>query len=174
MSDPHLPQPDPAAPHRKRVVAREVTDIELANRDAATLTPDLILPATQQNAPNDPVTVIDPSTLGRRYRRQGHHRVYRWTQVTAMSAALLAAVSMICTLGEDILVARGLAYPAIALGVLAAVLSGRNTLAARWRGWAIAATVFALTALMMTWIIPALSQEEPVLPKQRQSAPQNL
>src|SRR5215218_3209021 len=108
MSDPQHPQPDPALPaHRKRVVAREVevTEIERANREAATLTPDVILPTTQKTPPNDPVTVIDPTTLGRRYRRQGHHRVYRWTQLTTMAAALLAAVSMFCTLGEDITLA---------------------------------------------------------------------
>jgi hypothetical protein len=158
---------------RKRVVAREVSEVELANRDSAALMPEAILPAGIDQAPRaEPVTVIDPTTLGRRYRRQGHHRVYRWTQATTMLAALLAAVSVVCSLAEDILAARWLAGPAIAIGLAAAVLSGRNTLAARWRGWAIAALVFAVTALAATWIVPALGQEEPVIPKARQQQQQ--
>lgn len=184
MSDPQNPQSDPtaaaaaaaAAHHRKRVVAREVSEIELANRQAAAMTPEALMPAVRRETEptGEPVTVIDPTTLGRRYRRSGHHRVYRWTQGTTLLSALLSTVSIICTLAEDITVARSLAGPAIGIGLVAAALSGRNTLAARWRGWAMAAVLFGAAALAATWIVPALAQDEPTLPKPRQVAPQSL
>ena len=159
MPDPQ-PQSNPLTPHRKRVVAREVTteEVKLANRDAATLPPDLVIPSRVPTPPNDPVTVVDPTTLGLRYRRQSHHKAYRFTQLASIASAGCSAVSIFCTLGEDLTVARALAGPALALGLLATILSGHNELAARWRGWAIAATVFAATALALTWIVPALSQ----------------
>jgi len=34
---------------------------------------------------------VDPTTIGRRYRRASHHLIYRWTQGCSMLGALLAA-----------------------------------------------------------------------------------
>jgi hypothetical protein len=163
-------EPSTALTHqRKRVVAREVTaaEVELANRDAAALPPDLIIPSREPAPPNEAVVVVDPTTLGQRHRRHGHHRVYRWTQATTLLSALASTVSIFCTLGEDLVVAKSIAGPALALGLVATVLSGRNTLAARWRGWAIAATVFAATALGLTWIAPALWADPAPAPHRR-------
>lgn len=154
-----LPQPSPHSSQRKRVVAREVTaEVELANREAAALPPEVVIASRVPTPPNDPVTVVDPTTLGRRHRRHSHQKAYRFTQLASVAGAGCSAVSIFCTLGEDVAVARALAGPGVALGLLATVLSGHNHLAARWRGWAIAATVFAATALALTWIVPALSQ----------------
>jgi hypothetical protein len=150
---------------RKRVVSREVQQVESANRQAADMTPESIIEATGTTpSPIDsrevPV-VVDPTTLGRRHRRSSHHRIYRWTQACSMLGALLAAVSVICTLFDDILLSRWLAAPALALAFFSIALSGQTSLSARWRGWAIAATVFAAVALGLTWLGPTLTHEDP-------------
>lgn len=160
MSDP-TPHPDPrAVAPRKRVVAREVTEIEAANREAARLAPDVIPTRAADHArPADPVVVIDPTTLGGRRRRSSHQRVYRWTQACALLAFLAGGISIVCTI-EDLHLARALAGPAIAVGTLATYLSGRNGLARRWRGWAIASTVFAAFTLALTWLVPAMMGDD--------------
>jgi hypothetical protein len=116
---------------------------------------------------------VDPTVLGYRHRRSSHHRVYRWTQCCTLLAAALSVASIFCTLGEDLFVARWLAAPAVGLGVVATLLAGRTSLSARWRGWAIAALVFAATALALTWALPAMTGEDPndLKPKPRQQAP---
>ena len=155
---------------RKRVVARELheREVETANREASALTPPILVTPAQPAPITDPV-VVDPTTLGQRQRRSGHHRVYRWTQFCTMLAALLAAGSIICSMVDEIHPARACAAPAIALGAVAIFCSRHNPLAARWRGWAIAATVFAAAALGFTWIEPAITREDPadLTPKQR-------
>src|SRR6185369_16549987 len=100
--------------------------VEAANREAADLPADLIIinsavatPLDEQQAP----VVVDPTTLGRRYRRSSHHRVYRWTQGCSMLGALLAAISVICTMADDLLVSRWLAAPALGLTFLSIALS---------------------------------------------------
>jgi hypothetical protein len=163
MSDPTQPQPEPRAlAPRKRVVAREVTaEVEAANVHAANLTPDVIQPERHEaDFPADPVVVVDPTTLGHRHRRSAHQKVYRWTQCCTILSALLGVVGIVCLLGEDVLVARCLAAPAVVLGIVATVLSGRTHLSERWRGWAIAAAVFAAAVLALTWIQPAVTGEE--------------
>jgi len=161
---------------RKRVVSREVQQVEAANRQAALMPPAEVLPPVSVLPPSphheaayDTPTVVDPTTLGRRHRRSSHHRVYRWAQGCSMLGALLAAVSVICTMADDVALSRSLAGAGLALGVISIVLSGRNELAARWRGWTIAATVFATVALSLTWILPAVIHDDPseLVPKQR-------
>jgi hypothetical protein len=159
---------------RKRVVAREVEEAELrqvetANREASAMTPPILVTPVRPAPIIEPV-VVDPTTLGQRQRRSAHHRVYRWTQLCTMTAALLAAASIICSMVDEIHPARACAAPALGLGVLAIILSRHNPLAGRWRGWAIAATVFAAAALAFTWIEPAITREDPadLAPKSRQ------
>jgi hypothetical protein len=162
MSDP-TPYPEPRAlTHRKRVVAREVTEVEAANRDAAGLVPDVISPGARAapHTPADPVVVVDPTTLGRRHRRSSHERVYRWTQGCTVIAGLAGVVGLVCAIADDLAVARGVAAPGIVLGLLATYLSGRNSLAGRWRGWAIASAVFSTVILVMTWVQPELFGED--------------
>src|SRR4051794_34753464 len=134
MSDDPTPHPESRAlTPRKRVVAREVTEIEAANIEAASLVPPDVIPyrGTERFPPEDPV-VVDPTTLGGRRRRTSHQRVYRWTQACSIIAFLAAGISVICTMADDIHVARGLAGPAVAIGAVATYLSGRNELARRW------------------------------------------
>jgi hypothetical protein len=170
MSDP-TPHPEHRTlTPRKRVVAREVTEIEAANREAAELAHDVITPAAvrPQGAPVDPVVVVDPTTLGGRRRRTSHQRVYRWTQSCSIIAGLAGIVSVICTVADDLHVARALAATALALGALATHLSGRTSLSERWRGWAIASVVFAGVALGLTWGWPALfGEDHPDVPRPR-------
>ncbi len=151
QSDPHF------LLRRKRVVAREVNadEVEAANRNAATIAPEEVLPPPVDEQV-DAAVVIDPTTLGRRYRRSSHQRVYRWTQFCTLLAGLLSAVATICTMVDEVAAARACAWPAIVLGIAAIVLAGHNSLSARWRGWAIAAAVFAVAALALTWIQKAL------------------
>lgn len=156
MSDDPTPHPESRAlTPRKRVVAREVTEIEAANVESASLAPDVIpYRGTERFPPEEPV-VVDPTTLGGRRRRTSHQRVYRWTQACSLVAFLAAGISVICTL-DDIHLALALAAPALVAGAVATYLSGRNSLARRWRGWAIASAVFAAAAVALTWIGPAL------------------
>ena len=159
MSDP-TPHPESRAlAPRKRVVAREVTaaEVEAANRDAAELLPALVPPGPSDEAPPaDPAVVVDPTLLGHRHRRTSHQRVYRWTQACTLIAGVGGVVGVICTLAEDILVARCVALPGLVVGIIAVVLSGRTSLAERGRGWASAAAVFAGAARALTWLQPAL------------------
>src|SRR5687768_10272485 len=163
MSDP-TPHPETRAlVPRKRVIAREVTEaeIEAANRDAAGLLPELIAPGRTAEAPSaDPAIVVDPTLLGYRHRRSSHQRVYRWTQACTLLACLAGVVGVICTLAEDIHVARGVTVPGLLAGGVAIVLSGRTSLSERWRGWAIASTVFAAATLALTWLQPAFFGED--------------
>ena len=157
MTDPR-PQSDPHfLLRRKRVVAREVNanEVEAANRNAATIAPEEVLPPPVDEKV-DAAVVIDPTTLGRRYRRSSHQRVYRWTQFCTLLAGLLSAVATICTMVDEVAAARACAWPAIVLGIAAISLAGHNSLSARWRGWAIAVAVFAVAALALTWIQKAL------------------
>jgi hypothetical protein len=176
MSDSHShPEPKPLH-HRKRVVAREVSEVEAANRASAALTPEIFTPEATRPATDDAAVVVDPTTLGRRYRRSSHHRIYRWTQALSMGGALLAAISVVCTMADDIRLSRSLAGPGLVLGVISIVLAGRNSLSARWRGWAIAATVFAAASLSLTWIEPALMRDDATelnVPKPRPQIPAN-
>lgn len=162
MSDDPTPNPEPhALAPRKRVVAREVTDVEAANIEAAALSPDVITPGQREHAyPADPVVVVDPTTLGGRRRRTSHQRIYRWTQSCSIIAFLAGGISFLCTILDDLHVARGLAGPAVAIGLLATYLSGRTSLSRRWRGWAIASAVFAGVALGLTWGWPAVFGED--------------
>jgi hypothetical protein len=176
MSDP-TPYPEPRAlAHRKRVVAREVSEVEAANRDAAGLAPDVISPGAHDAspAPADAV-VVDPTTLGRRHRRSSHERVYRWTQALWMTGGLAGVVGLVCTIADDLEIARGVAAGGILLGCAAIYLSGRNSLAGRLRGWAIAAAVFSTVILVMTWVQPAmLGDDRPdVHPRTPAKAPAN-
>jgi hypothetical protein len=169
-----------AHPNRKRVIAREVDQVEAANRDAAAMPADIIInydPAGAASSPaRDQPVVVDPTTLGRRYRRSSHHRVYRWTQGCSMLGALLAAISVICTMADDILLSRWLAAPALGLTTFSIALAGQTSLSARWRGWAIASTVFAAVALGLTWIQPRVMRDDPTelnIPRPRQQTPAN-
>jgi hypothetical protein len=157
MSDPRSQSDPHFLLRRKRVVAREVNagEIEAANRNAATIAPEEVLPPPVDEK-IDAAIVIDPTTLGHRYRRSSHHRIYRWTQFCTLLASLLSAIATICTMVDEIAAARACAWPAIVLGVASIVLSGHNSLSARWRGWAIASAVFAGAALVLTWIQTAL------------------
>jgi hypothetical protein len=163
MSDPDAHSSDSRAlTPRKRVVARELTEVEAANRHAAELArADVIIPrAPDSPGPAEPVVVVDPTTLGRRHRRSSHQRIYRWTQSCSILAFLAGGVGIVCLLGEDITVARAVAGPGVALGIIATILAGRTSLSERWRGWAIAAAVFAAAVLLLTWIQPAIMSEE--------------
>jgi len=145
---------------RKRVVAREVTEVEAANIEAARLAPDVIpYRGAPPASPDDPL-VVDPTALGGRRRRTSHQRVYRWTQGCSIIAFLAAGISVICTMADDVHAAVGLAAPAVGVGLAAIHLSGRNSLARRWRGWAIASAVFAAVALALTWLGPAMMGED--------------
>jgi hypothetical protein len=162
MSDEPTPHPESRAlTPRKRVVAREVTEIEAANIESASLVPPDVIPyrGTERFPPEDPV-VVDPTALGGRRRRTSHQRVYRWTQACSMIAFLAAGISVICTMADDVHVALSLAAPALVIGLAATYLSGRNSLARRWRGWAIASAVFAAVALTLTWLGPAIMGED--------------
>ena len=93
-----------------------------------------------------------------------------------MLGALLAAVSVICTMADDILLSRWLAAPALSLTFCSIALSGQTSLSARWRGWAIASTVFAAVALSLTWIQPMITREDPTelnIPRPRAQSPAN-
>jgi hypothetical protein len=171
MSDP-TPYPEPRAlTPRKRVVAREVTEVETSNRDSAALVPDLISPgAPAPVAPADPVVVVDPTTLGRRHRRSSHQRIYRWTQACSIIAGLAGIVALFCAIAEDLVLARWVAAPGVALGLLATYLSGRTSLSARWRGWAIASAVFGAVILIMTWVQPAIMGDDHTDLRQRAPA----
>ena len=173
-------------PHRrKRVVAREVEnghDHALAPPNSpvdfvivpapirpASFESDavLVIPSAPEPPPEDvrekgpdPLPVVDPTMLGRRHRRSRHHRVYRFTQLTTMLCALAAGVGLFCTMLGDPRVGRILAGIAIGLGAIAVTLSSRTSLSMRWRGWAVAATVFALVALGMTWVHDAFTDPE--------------
>lgn len=165
-----------AHPHRKRVVAREVDQVEAANRDAAAMPPDIVINYDSSSTEADQATVVDPTTLGRRYRRSSHHRVYRWTQGCSMLGALLAAISVICTMADDILLSRWLAAPALGLTTFSIALAGQTSLSGRWRGWAIASTVFASVALSLTWIQPMVMRDDPTelnIPRPRPQTPNN-
>ena len=175
MSDP-TPYPEPRAlTHRKRVVAREVTEVEAANRDAAGLAPDVIAPgevarAADPGLPADPV-VVDPTTLGRRHRRSSHERVYRWTQALAATGGFAGVVGLVCAIADDLEIARGVSTAGIVLGCAAIYLSGRNSLAGRLRGWAIAAAVFSAVILVLTWAVPpGLIGDDHPDPRQRTPA----
>jgi hypothetical protein len=164
---------------RKRVIAREVEQITDANRQSAALTPEVITPELLANATfrvEDPPIVVDPSTLGRRHRRSSHQRIYRWTQGCSMLGALLAAIGIVCTAFDDSILGRWLAIPGLALGAVSILLSTLTSLSARWRGWAIAATVFAAVSLGLTWLQPELSREDPsdlFAPRPTRTAPAN-
>ena len=155
----HLPQPHP---HRKRVIAREVDQVEAANREAAVLPAEIIINSpVETHLDYQAPVVVDPTTLGRRHRRSSHQRIYRWTQGCSMLGALLAAVSVICTMADDLLLSRWLAGPALGLTFFSIALSGQTSLSARWRGWAIASTVFAAVALSLTWLQPMIMHDDP-------------
>jgi hypothetical protein len=152
----------PHFPHRKRVIAREVDQVEAANRESAALPADIIInSAVETPLDYQAPVVVDPTTLGRRHRRSSHQRIYRWTQGCSMLGALLAAISVICTMADDILLSRWLAAPALGLTVFSIALSGQTSLSARWRGWAIASTVFAAVALSLTWVQPMIMGDDP-------------
>ena len=78
-----------------------------------------------------------------------------------MLGALLAAISVICTMADDLLLSRWLAAPALGLTFFSIALSGQTSLSARWRGWAIASTVFAAVALSLTWLQPMIMHDDP-------------
>jgi hypothetical protein len=79
-----------------------------------------------------------------------------------MLSAGLAVAGMIWTLlADDLSTGRMLSGAALLLGVVASVLSGLNSLAARWRGWAIAAAVFAATVLGLT-VVHKLIANDPI------------
>jgi hypothetical protein len=164
---------------RKRVIAREVRQITDANRESAALTPEVITPEHVARATfhvEDAPVVVDPSSLGGRHRRSSHQRIYRWTQACSMLGALLAAIGIVCTAFEDNLLGRWLAVPGLTLGVISIVLSTLTNLSARWRGWAIAATVFAAVSLGLTWFQPELGRDdpsEPFTPQPTHTAPAN-
>jgi hypothetical protein len=189
MSDPQHPPGDPHAPaispqsRRKRVVAREVETPELDEEDLDPPAPGILIPAPRpipslesqtvlhipstppgdEVAPHrdlDPTPVIDPTLMGRRRRRQGHHRVYRWTQLSTITCVLAAAASVICTMVDEPFAGRIVAAAALLPGFLAVVLSARTSLSMRWRGWAIAAAVFAAAALTLTWIHTAVTDSD--------------
>jgi hypothetical protein len=189
MSDPQHPQGDPPTPaeppRRKRVVAREIDPAEADDRqdpgppaDAAIVPAPvrppsfesdtvLVIPSAPDSSPQDhrtagpdPLPVVDPTLLGQRHRRTRHHRVYRWTQMLTALCGLAAGVSIFCTMLGESLVGRILAGIATGFGMIAVLLSTRTSLSMRWRGWAVAATVFALVALAITWIHDAFTDHE--------------
>jgi hypothetical protein len=146
------------APRRKRVVAREVNEaeVEASNLGSAALSPAEIFTPDPDSTTADKPMVVDPTTLGRRHRRSSHHKIYRWSQFCTMLSGLLAGIGVVCAMVDEIRPARACAIPALVFGIAATVLAGHNSLAARWRGWAIAAAVFAAAALALTWIEPEL------------------
>jgi hypothetical protein len=145
-------------PSRKRVVAREV---EAANVESAGLTPEVITPPLPPPA-LEPPAVVDPTLLGGRHRRSSHLKVYRCTQALTMLSAGLAVAGMIWTLlADDISTGQMLSGTALLLGLVASVLSGLNSLAARWRGWAIASAVFAAAVLGLTAVHKMIANDSP-------------
>jgi hypothetical protein len=169
MSDLDRPSETPIVPARKRVVAREVEseNVESASLPAEIISPPPALPV------EEPVeaAVVDPTALGGRRRRSSHHRVYRWTQVLTMLAALAGATSVICTMVDEPIIGRYIAFAALPISIFAIVLSTRNSLAQRWRGWAVAACVFVIAALCMTWIHERVVHEpEPARPARKPEA----
>ena len=171
------PQPEPRAlAPRKRVVARDVTaEVEAAAHDGAELVPAVILPSHEGGtasipADPDPVPVVDPTLLGPRHRRTSHLRIYRWTQACTLLSGLAGVVGLVCALAEDVHIARWVAGPGVVVGALAAFLAGRTSLSERWRGWAIAAAVFAAATFGFTWVVPALTGEEHVDPRTKSPA----
>ena len=183
MSETELPSGQHSQNHaganplrRKRVVAREVEAAE-AEEAEASVVEEALLPATVPSGddtdfilhvpeaipahpPPDPTPVVDPTILGYRQRRHGHHRVYRWTQMLTMLSALSSGVGVICTMVDEPFVGRILAGMGLSVGVLALFLSTRTSLSSRWRGWATAAVVFAVAALTLTWIHGIVTERE--------------
>ena len=102
--------------------------------------------------PGETLPVVDPTILGARRRRPEHHRLYRHTQYLTLFCAALSAAAVICTMFDEPLVGRWLAGGALVPGIAAWITSGKSDLSRRWRGWAIAATVFAAVALGLTWV----------------------
>jgi hypothetical protein len=156
MSDLDTPSNPGHLPARKRVVAREV---EAANRESAALTPEVISPPVPRPI-DEPAAVVDPTQLGRRYRKPGHLKVYRCTQAFTMLCVALSVGGILWTLlAEDVHIGRILPGAGIVVGLAASILSGFNSLAARWRGWAIAATVFAGVVLGLTMLHDRLADD---------------
>ena len=173
---------DGAARRRKRVVAREVDAPPMDEPPPTIMDDEALLPATvppgeadfviQIPAPDravepappapehDPTPVLDPMLLGHRHRRHRHHHVYRWTQMLTMLCAAASTASVICTMVDEPLAGRIVAGAAGLVGVAAVFLSTRTSLSARWRGWAVAALVFALVALGLTWLHGLVTEHE--------------
>jgi hypothetical protein len=157
------------------VVAREVSaaQVEEANRHAAVVTPgdlmvtpppvtDGVLEDRAEAVAAEPIVVVDPTTLGGgRRRRRSHQRLYRGTQLCTLLSAALSATAVICGMADEIGPARICAITALSVGLIGTALSGRSSLSARWRGWAIAAVVFAAASLALTWIGPAMTADGP-------------
>lgn len=149
MSDLEPIRDEPIVQGRKRVVAREV---EAENVDATALTPQIIEPAASIAPIEEPPLVVDPAVLGGRRRRSDHQRVYRATQLCTVLCAMLALLGIFFTLGDEIGIGAGLAGGGVGLGIAAVILSGRNALAGRWRGWAIASAVFCGAVMLLAAI----------------------
>jgi hypothetical protein len=171
-----------AARRRKRVVAREVDAPQIEDPPPASVEDEARLPATIPDsepdfviqippsdrgiepAPpaheHDSTPVLDPTILGYRQRRHRHHHVYRWTQMLTMLCAAAAAAGVICTMVDEPFAGRIVAGAAGVVGVVAVLLSTRTSLSARWRGWAVAALVFALVALGLTWLHGLVTEHE--------------
>lgn len=171
--------PQSAIVRRKRVIAREV---ELENGDAAALVPAQLEPLDVLPAPVrpdedydgdtpdiDPTPVVDPTTLGRRSRRSSHHRLYRGTQIFTGLSFLTTIAAIIFTMtaeqSGDLMLPRILAAGGLVAAIVGSSLAGRSSLSARWRGWAVAAIVFAIAALVLTFLhVHLIADEIPIAP----------
>jgi len=100
----------------------------------------------------DPLPVVDPTLLGSRRRRSSHQRLYRWTQVLTLACAAVTVAGLICTMLDEPLVGRWLAGGAALPGMIAWRISGQSDLSRRWRGWAVAALVFAVVTVGITFL----------------------
>jgi hypothetical protein len=66
-------------------------------------------------------------------------------------------------------VGRILAGSGLSIGVVALFLSTRTSLSSRWRGWAVAAVVFAVAALTLTWIHGMVTEGDSAAPPAKRS-----
>ena len=108
----------------------------------------------------DPLPVVDPTFLGSRRRRSSHQRLYRWTQLLTLACAAITGAALICTMLDEPLVGRWLAGGAAIPGLIAWRISGQSDLSRRWRGWAVAAVVFAVVAVGITFLHEHMVEHE--------------
>lgn len=135
---------------RKRIVAREVQSASLTTlrpTELALLGSEMEVAPPRLRVRPEPL-VLDPTAqIGERHRKHSHKWGYRFTALTSVLAFVLASGAISVLLMDHLNIARLLAVAAVLLAVASLRLAHTSKLAARLRGYAIAASVLAAVAL---------------------------